>query len=104
MNYTLNQLRIFLQVTESQSITKAAEALFLTQPAVSIQLKKFQEQFPIPLTEVIGRKLYITDFGKDIAKAAEKILAEVEAIEYQSLKHKKLLAGKLKISIASTGK
>ncbi|MFK7806371.1 MAG: LysR family transcriptional regulator [Saprospiraceae bacterium] len=104
MTYTLNQLKIFLQVVESQSITKAAEALFLTQPAVSIQLKKFQDQFPIALTEVIGRQLFITEFGKEIAKAAEKILTEVEAIEYRSMTFKNLLAGKLKISVASTGK
>ena len=55
MNYTLNQLQIFLKVTQLQSITKAADELNLTQPAVSIQLRNFQDQFEIPLTEVIGR-------------------------------------------------
>ncbi|MFT4568002.1 MAG: DNA-binding transcriptional LysR family regulator [Saprospiraceae bacterium] len=104
MNYTLHQLKVFLQITEYQSVTKAAEALFLTQPAVSIQLKKLQEQFPIPLTEVVGRRLYVTDFGKEIAAAAEKILAEVEAINYQTMAYKNMLAGRLKLSIASTGK
>ena len=72
MNYTLNQLQVFLKVAKSQSVTKAAEELHLTQPAVSIQLKNFQNQFDIPLTEVIGRKLYVTDFGKEIAEAADK--------------------------------
>ncbi len=43
MNYTLHQLKIFLAIVEKRSITKASEALFLTQPAVSIQLKKFQD-------------------------------------------------------------
>ena len=61
MNYTLNQLQIFLKIVETQSVTKASEALYLTQPAVSIQLKNFQEQFDIPLTEVVGRKIYIID-------------------------------------------
>ena len=74
MDYTLHQLRIYAEVAKLQSITKAAEQLYLTQPAVSIQLKKFQEQFPIPLTEAVGRQLYITDFGKEIAQAANKIL------------------------------
>ena len=64
MNYTLNQLQIFLKVSQTQSITKAAEGLHLTQPAVSIQLRNFQAQFEVPLTEVIGKKLYITEFGK----------------------------------------
>ncbi|MDT8347201.1 MAG: LysR family transcriptional regulator, partial [Flavobacteriaceae bacterium] len=63
MNYTLHQLQVFVKVVEHRSVTKASEALFLSQPAVSIQLKNFQEQFKIPLIEVIGRKVYITDFG-----------------------------------------
>lgn len=104
MNYTLHQLKVFLKVAENQSITKAAEELFLTQPAVSIQLKNFQDQFPIPLTEVVGRKLYITDFGHEIAEAAEKILAEAEAIDYKTLAFKGILAGRLKVSVVSTGK
>ena len=104
MNYTLHQLKVFLKVAENQSITKAAEELYLTQPAVSIQLKNFQDQFPIPLTEVVGRKLYITHFGKEIAQAAEKILAEAEAIDYKTLAFKGILAGRLKISVVSTGK
>lgn len=104
MDYTLHQLRVFLKVAEYNSITRASEDLFLTQPAVSIQLKKFQEQFSIPLTEVVGRQLYVTDFGKEIALAAEKILEEVEAINYKTIQYRNQLAGKLKISVASTGK
>jgi len=65
MNYTINQLRIFLKITQTQSVTKAAEELHLTQPAVSIQLKNLQDQFDIPLTEIIGRKIFITDFGRN---------------------------------------
>ncbi|MGB1040171.1 MAG: LysR family transcriptional regulator [Flavobacteriales bacterium] len=104
MNYTLHQLHIFLKVSEKQSITKASEELFLSQPAVSIQLKKFQDQFSIPLTEVVGRQLYITDFGKEIAKTAEKILNEVQEINYKTLSYKGQIAGRLKISVVSTGK
>ncbi|RAR70032.1 LysR family transcriptional regulator [Flavobacterium aciduliphilum] len=104
MNYTLHQLQVFLKITQTKSITKAAEALHLTQPAVSIQLKNFQDQFDIPLTEVVGRQLYITDFGKEISNAAENIINEVNAINYKTLSYKGILSGKLKISIVSTGK
>lgn len=104
MNYTLHQLQVFLKITQTESITKAAEELYLTQPAVSIQLKNFQEQFDIPLTEVIGRKLFITDFGKEIAIAAENILNEVYAINYKTMAYKGQLSGRLKISVVSTGK
>jgi DNA-binding transcriptional LysR family regulator len=104
MNYTLNQLHIFLKIVQTQSVTKASEELHLTQPAVSIQLKNFQDQFDIPLTEVVGRKIYITDFGKEIAEAAENIINQVYAINYKTLAFKGQLAGRLKISVVSTGK
>lgn len=104
MNYTLNQLQIFLKVVKTQSVTKASEELHLTQPAVSIQLKKFQDQFEIPLTEVVGRKIYITDFGHEIAEAAENIIAQVYAINFKTSAFKGQLTGRLKISVVSTGK
>jgi DNA-binding transcriptional LysR family regulator len=104
MHYTLHQLQIFLKIAQTQSVTKAAEALHLTQPAISIQLKNFQDQFEIPLTEIVGRKIYITDFGKEIALAAEAILEQVNTINYKTLSYKGQLAGRLKISVVSTGK
>lgn len=104
MNYTLNQLQVFLKIAETGSITKAAAELHLTQPAVSIQLKNFQDQFDIPLTELVGRRIYITDFGKEIAQSAENILHQVQAINYKTLAFKGQLAGKLKIAVVSTGK
>lgn len=104
MNYTLNQLRIFLKVVQTRSITKAAEELHLTQPAVSIQLKNFQEQFDIRLIEVVNKKIYVTDFGHEIAIAAEKILDEVYAIQFKMHAYKGNLTGKLKFSVVSTGK
>ncbi|MDI9258143.1 LysR family transcriptional regulator [Flavobacterium sedimenticola] len=104
MNFTLHQLVVFLKITQTKSITKAAEELHLTQPAVSIQLKNLQDQFDIPLTEVIGRQLYVTEFGREIAVAAQKIIDEVSTINYKTLAYKGILSGKLKISVVSTGK
>ncbi len=104
MNYTLNQLQIFLKIVKTQSVTKAAEQLHLTQPAVSIQLRNFQDQFEVPLTEVIGRKIFITDFGHEIAQAAENIINQVHAINYKTLAYKGFLTGRLKISVVSTAK
>ena len=98
------QLQVFHKVSQTLSVTKAAEELHLTQPAVSIQLKNLQNQFDIPLTEVIGRKIYITDFGREVAESAEKIIAQVHAINFKKSAFKGELIGKLKISIVSTGK
>lgn len=104
MNYTIHQLQVFLKVVEKRSITKASEELYMTQPAVSIQLKNFQQQFEIRLTEVIGRQLFITDFGKEIAEIAKRVIEELENINYKTDEYQGLLKGKLNISAASTGK
>jgi len=104
MNYTLHQLRVFTKVVQTKSITKAADQLFMTQPAVSIQLKKLQEQFDIPLTEVVRKRMRITEFGMEIYYMAERILNEVYAINYKTESFKGLLSGRLSIGVVSTGK
>lgn len=104
MNYTLNQLRIYLKITQTLSITKSAEQLNLTQPAISIQLKNFQQQFDYPLIEIIQRRIHVTALGKEIALAAESIISEIDNINYRSQNFKNNLAGHLRISIVSTGK
>jgi LysR family transcriptional regulator, low CO2-responsive transcriptional regulator len=104
MNFTIHQLQLFLKVTETTSITRAAEEMYMTQPAVSVQLKKFQDQFEVPLTEVIGRKLYVTEFGKEVAILAQKVLLELDQINFRTQSYKGLLIGKLVISSVSTGK
>ena len=104
MNYTISQLKIFLKVVEYESITKAAEALHLTQPAVSIQLKNLQKDFKFPLTEIINKKLYVTDFGREMAVAFDNIVNELETIKYKSAGYSTTYTGKLKIAIVSTGK
>jgi LysR family transcriptional regulator, low CO2-responsive transcriptional regulator len=104
MNYTLHQLQVFVKVVQLKSITKAGEELHLTQPAVSIQLKNLQEQFDIPLTEVIGRQLHITEFGMELYTTAERILNEVNTINNKTMSYKGFLTGRLVISSVSTGK
>ena len=103
MNYTLHQLQIFAKVVQLKSITKASEELYMTQPAVSIQLKNFQNQFEIPLTEIVGRQLYVTDFGMEVYKMSEKVINEVYAINYKTMAFKGHLTGRLILSIVSTG-
>jgi DNA-binding transcriptional LysR family regulator len=103
MNFTLHQLKVFSVIVQKKSITKASEELNMTQPAASIQLKNFQDQFDIPLTEVVGRQLYVTTFGLEIYDIAESILNQVGTIAYKTAAFKGLLSGKLRISVVSTG-
>jgi DNA-binding transcriptional LysR family regulator len=104
MNYSISQLKIYLKIIQTNSITKTADELHLTQPAVSIQFKNFQEQFEIPLLEIINKKIYVTDFGKVIAASAEKILSEIDNLNDKVNSYQGLLTGKLKVSSVSTGK
>ncbi|NJB82363.1 LysR family transcriptional regulator [Wenyingzhuangia aestuarii] len=104
MHYTLHQLVIYLKVIQKNSITKAAEELHLTQPAVSIQIKKLQEQFDIPLIEVIGRKIHVTEFGQEIAIACHEIVNQMADIKNKAMAYKGMVTGKIKISVVSTGK
>lgn len=104
MDYTLNQLRIFKKVVEFASITKASRALDLTQPAVSIQLRNLQRQFKFPLYETINKKIYITDYGYEIAQNADIILAEAELLQYKMRSNSNELFGNIKFSIVSTAK
>jgi DNA-binding transcriptional LysR family regulator len=103
MNFTLHQLKVFTTIVENKSITRAAIELNMTQPAASIQLKNLQDQFDIPLSEVIGRQFYVTDFGKEIYAIADDILKQTNEIQYKTEAFKGLLSGKLKISVVSTG-
>ncbi|WP_297335362.1 LysR family transcriptional regulator [Algoriphagus sp.] len=104
MNISFTQLRALQAIEKYQSITKAAKMLNMTQPAVSMQLKNLQEQFDVPLTEIIGKQIHITEFGQEIVGMADRIFSEMDQIEQRMLELKGLLAGKIRISAVSTGK
>ncbi|NVK48315.1 MAG: LysR family transcriptional regulator [Cyclobacteriaceae bacterium] len=104
MNISFNQLRALHAVAKYESITKAAKSLDMTQPAVSMQLKNLQDQFDVPLTEMIGKKVHITEFGYELVEMTGRIFEELGQIEQRMLEIKGLLAGKIRISSVSTGK
>ena len=104
MNYTLHQLRIFAEVVRQRSVTEAAQVLHLSQPAVSVQLNKLENEFPLPLTERVGRSLQPTEFGLTMARLAEDLLRDAEALEAAASAHLGLTTGRLRIASVSTGK
>ncbi len=104
MNFTLHQLEVFRKVAETQSVSKASRLLFLSQPAVSIQLRKLQEQFAIPLFRNVGRSIEITEFGFEIAALARHMLQKAEELKTKTLAYQGITAGQVKIVSASTGK
>jgi len=106
MNYsfTLHQLTIFGEVVKYNSITRAAEALHMTQPAVSIQLKKLQEALDVELIQVIGKKLHLTEAGEELYHIQQELNERFEGYEAFISQLKGGLKGKLAISAASTAK
>ena len=62
--YTLKQIQTFLEVARQGSVSKAAERLFVTQPAVSMQIRQLEDAFGLPLVEPVGRNIRLTHAGE----------------------------------------
>ncbi|PKD45209.1 LysR family transcriptional regulator [Rhodohalobacter barkolensis] len=104
MSYTLHQLDVFASVAKNRSFTKAAKELFMSQPAVSIQVKKLQEHFEIDLVEVIGKQLHLTEAGIELYNSHKKITNELKNLDMALTELKGVMKGKLSIVAVSTAK
>lgn len=102
MNITLRQLRVFAAVTRHRSFTRAAEELCLTQPAVSMQVKQLESQLDAALFEQLGRKIFLTEMGKEVYQYSRNILQQLDELQGVLSSMKGLDKGRLKISVAST--
>ncbi len=101
---TLRQLEIFIAVAEQGSIVRAAEQLHLTQPSVSMQVRKLSEAIGLPLYEVIGKKLSLTDIGEEVVAAGKEIFDTVNRLNHRINDIKGLESGVLRIGVVSTAK
>ncbi|UTV28897.1 LysR family transcriptional regulator [Photobacterium atrarenae] len=101
---TFRQLEILLAVYEEGSIKSASEALFLTQPTVSIQLKKLAEAIGLPLYQQVGKKLVFTDAGLVTVETAKSILHSCEALDMHLSNLRGLKSGTLRLASATTAK
>lgn len=104
MSFTLHQLDVFAEVAKQKSMTRAAEKLYMSQPAVSIQVKKLQEHFGIELFEVIGKELFLTEAGKELYQAQKSISKELNNLDMTLSEMKGMLRGTLNIAVVSTAK
>lgn len=75
---TNDQLRVFLKVSEYQSFTQAGEALFLTQPAVSLQIKTLEKDLGVHLFERTGKKVLLTEAGRRLVPLARSITRQMD--------------------------
>jgi len=101
---TLQQLRLFAAVAEHRSVTRAAEAVHLTQPAVSIQIKRLEAKVGMPLIEHIGKELHLTVAGEEVFEAARDVLARLGDLETSLNDLRGEVAGPLNVHVVSSGK
>jgi LysR family transcriptional regulator, low CO2-responsive transcriptional regulator len=102
MNITFRQLQIFESVAQHLSYTRAAEVLYLTQPAVSMQIKQLESEVAMPLFERMGKSLFLTEAGEELLVYARNIsqqLTEVNDVLDELRGSKK---GRLNIAVATT--
>ena len=104
MHLTLQQLKLFESVSRLGSYTRAAEELFLTQPAVSIQIKRLETQAGLPLFEKVGKKIFLTAAGKAMHVASQDILERVDILKYTIEELKGTVKGPLQLSVVTTAK
>lgn len=102
MNITLRQLRVFAAVARYLSFTRAAEELCLTQPAVSMQVKQLESQLEVALFEHIGKRIYLTEEGKEVYHYARAIAQQLEEMRTVLSNLKGVEKGHLRLAVAST--
>jgi LysR family transcriptional regulator, low CO2-responsive transcriptional regulator len=104
MNFTFRQLRLFLALAETGSVSAAAKAMHVTQPTASMQLKEITASVGLPLYEVIGKKVFLTEVGKALAITAREITQSLASFEQLTYATKGIAKGHLRIAVVSTAK
>jgi DNA-binding transcriptional LysR family regulator len=104
MNVTFRQLRLFLALADTGSVSRAAHECHVTQPTASMQLKEISESVGVPLYEVISKRVHLTDAGRDLASTARSIADDWAAFEQRIDATKGLTRGKLRVAVVSTAK
>ncbi|MHB1203892.1 MAG: LysR family transcriptional regulator [Acidithiobacillus sp.] len=103
MHLTFRQIQVFAAVARHQSFTRAGQELHLSQPAVSMQIKLMEEQVGLPLFEQVGRKIYLTEAGHELARYSTAIAQQLDEAAQVINDLKGLAGGHLHIAVATTG-
>lgn len=98
----LSQLQSFAQAAQLGSFTKAAEALYITQPALSAQIKSLERELGVPLFERRNRRVYLTEIGAQLLQRVQAILTLVEQMQIDVAEHLGLEAGQIRIGTSDT--
>lgn len=99
---TLEQLRIFLAVAKHLHFTRAAEELFITQPAVSAAINSLEKEYGIKLFHRVGRRIEIAEAGRFLEAEAQRILDQVVLVERGLRELNGLQRGELRLGASLT--
>lgn len=102
LHLTLRQLKVFEAVARLRSFSRAAEALHLSQPAVSMQVRQLEDGVGLPLFEQLGKKIFLTEAGQEMFHYSRSIAAQLDEMEGVLSRMKGLEQGRLKITVVST--
>ncbi len=104
MHATFRQLKVFEAVARLLNFTRAAEELHLTQPTVSMQVKELTSAVGLPLFEQIGKKIFLTDAGRELQLSVREVFDAWDRFEMTVDHLKGMSRGKLRVAIVTTAK
>ncbi len=104
MNISFRQLRLVLALAETGSVSGAARMMHVTQPTASMQLKDVAEAIGLPIYELVARRVYMTEVGKDLAQTARAVAGEWDDFQQRVDALKGYTRGKLRVALVSTAK
>ena len=104
MNITFRQMRLFLALADTGSVSGAARAMHVTQPTASMQLREIAQTVGLPLYELVGRKIHLTQVGHELAATVRAMMQSWDGFEQQVDALKGLSRGKLRVAAVSTAK
>lgn len=102
--YTFKQIQTFIEVARHKSVSKAAERLFVTQPAVSMQIKQLEDAFGLALIEPMGRNIRLTHAGEAFLTHAISAMGQFKDLEATMAEHVGLSKGRIDLAVVSTAK
>lgn len=102
MNVTFRQLKVFDAVARYKSYTRAAQELFLSQPAVSMQIKQLEGNIGLPLFEQLGKKIFLTEAGRELYAYSHSIAEQLDEADAVMEELKGVRRGRLVVAVAST--
>jgi LysR family hydrogen peroxide-inducible transcriptional activator len=99
---TLTELKYIVAVAREKHFGKAAEACFVSQPTLSVAIKKLEDELEVKLFERSANEVTITPLGEDIVRQAQSVLEQAAAIKEIAKRGKDPLAGPLKLGVIYT--